>query len=69
MKNLVCEGGCNNGLVELFDEHVHSVKGDRTAIDPSWLDRARRFVHTLHTWVSVNRWRCTACGTVRKFND
>jgi hypothetical protein len=72
---LVCEGACNGGLVQAFDEAVSR----ETAVSPEQLGRARRFKYTRHCFVRRDLvqtgsqshhnviFGCGVCGQERMF--
>jgi len=63
---LVCEGRCNNGDVQRYDDALKRA-GERIALAEMWLAVARRFVYTVHEAVAEYEYLCTVCGTVRQY--
>lgn len=63
---LVCEGPCNGGDVQRYDDAVKRA-GDRIAVAEMWLALARRFVHTEHEAITEYGYRCRLCGTTRRY--
>jgi hypothetical protein len=63
---LVCEGLCNGGSVQRFDQAVLAAK-DRLAIAPSVLEAGRALVHTKHVAVAgtSRTYRCSVCSNER----
>lgn len=79
---LVCEGACNLGDVQRFDEacqragraHVEALSPDgdnRTVpmIALDWIERSRKFKHTHHVWLISNVYQCVICRTERQYGN
>ena len=66
--NLVCEGRCNDGQVQPFDEALQRAR-EPVALGEMSLALARRFVYTVHEAVSEYEYRCTVCGTERRYGS
>jgi hypothetical protein len=77
MKQLVCEGRCNNSAVvdldkaiRLFGRVCATVPGKETSAAPRrLLDTARRWVYTGHVESTMNRYACVECGAERAYGD
>lgn len=71
-QRLICEGPCNGGAVEEFDEIVaNSLRVPRHAgifVSRDWLLLARNFIYTLHRPDALrDHMTCVVCGTIRRY--
>lgn len=74
LRQLICEGACNRGLVALYDQEIDASgrlipRDPRQAIRDELLFMLRKLRHTLHAPVisRSSRWVCSECGTVRDY--
>lgn len=72
VKQLVCEGACNQGQPKSFDDAVKVAQRRRLcdgpqALDPKWIDIARLFKHTPHAFVYGDQFQCLVCGATRRY--
>jgi len=77
MRQLVCEGICNDGSVQVFDAHVaESIRhfdedSGRSVVElpDEIFELGRRFKHTQHLMTNeeLDLWTCEACGQERRW--